>query len=78
MSKSIEILTGARVTLSVEVEGVGTWGPECTINQVHEQAATTAISRLQNILNADPRKTLSIKIIGTPKVDAIIVTRLMS
>ena len=38
--------TTARVTVQVEVH-VGSWGPECDLNQVYRQASESAISRVR-------------------------------
>lgn len=64
----------ARATVTVEIYGLGSWGAECSLDQVHRQAAESAIGRLQQILdgarNGDGR---SIRIVGEPNVTAVLV-----
>lgn len=42
------ITAGAKVQLVVELSALGSWGHDCTIAQVHKQAAESAIGRLRN------------------------------
>jgi hypothetical protein len=50
MSKPrIRTTTGATVTLTVELTGLGSWGPECTTVQVYQQAMSAAVNRLRNM-----------------------------
>ena len=57
--------TSAKVTVTVELFGLGTWGPECKIEQVVSQATEAAIYRLRGKLGSD------VRIIGTPTVEAV-------
>lgn len=45
--------TSARVTVTVEVN-VGSWGPECELEQVYRQGSETAIGRLRRLIGSDP------------------------
>lgn len=38
--------TGAKVTLTLELTNLGSWGPECQINQVYKQALDQAAGKL--------------------------------
>jgi hypothetical protein len=50
MSKPrVRTSTGATVTITVELTGLGSWGPECTTEQVYRQAREAAINRLRNM-----------------------------
>lgn len=43
--------TGAKVTLTLELTNLGSWGPECQINQVYKQALDQAAGKLGRLLN---------------------------
>jgi hypothetical protein len=56
----------AKAVVTVEVTGLGSWGPDCQNDQVFRQASEAAIGRLQNC------KDLSnVRIIGEPKITMI-------
>lgn len=57
----------ATVQITVEVSGVGTWGPECSVDQVHRQATEEAIDKLRRVCQ-DSR---DIRIVGTPAVKCV-------
>jgi hypothetical protein len=61
----------ARVTLTVEIDVGSAWAPDCSVKQVHDQAATEAINKLQNIL-LEASAGRRIRVVGKPKVDCII------
>jgi len=62
------------VTLTVEVAVGSSWGKDCTIEQVYDQAAREAIGRLNSMATKyGPHHGM--KIIGEPKVDAVLSTR---
>lgn len=68
----------ARVTLEVEIKVNATWGPDCSIQQVHQQAAEEAIGRIRNATSSPMcARNLAdtIKVVGEPKVTAILVNR---
>lgn len=50
MSKPrVRISTDAKVTLTVELTGLGSWGPDCTTEQVYRQAQEAAVNRLRSM-----------------------------
>ncbi|HBB6714661.1 TPA: hypothetical protein F6V03_001372 [Serratia marcescens] len=59
--------TGAKVTLTLELTNLGSWGPECQINQVYKQALDQAVGKLGRLLNGQS----DIRIVGRPVVQAI-------
>jgi len=59
--------TGAKVTLTLELTNLGSWGPECQINQVYKQALDQAAGKLGRLLNGQS----DIRIVGRPVVQAI-------
>ena len=64
----------ARVQLTVELETSG-WGDDCTIGQLHDQAAKDALSKMR-IISANSHKAgYSFVIIGEPKVIGILTDR---
>lgn len=69
MSKPVvRTTTGAVVTLTIEISNVGSWGPECQMDQVYRQAAESAIGRVRNAFAKDAR---GVRVVGTPVVQAI-------
>lgn len=69
MSKPIiRTTTGARVTLTIEISNVGSWGPECQMDQVYRQALESAVGRVRNAFAKDAR---GVKIVGVPVIQAI-------
>lgn len=60
--------TGAKVTVTLELSNLGSWGTDCTTGQVHDQAREAAIGRL-NLLFKDHLD--SAKIIGQVIVEAV-------
>ncbi len=60
------VMARARVQVTVEIDGGGPWGTDCTMEQVHRQAAETAV----NFLNSMPYGT--VRIIGEPRVIAVL------
>lgn len=59
--------TTARVTVTLELTGLGSWGADCNLEQVYKQATDQAVGRLRNGLDAQ-----KFKIVGDVKVEAII------
>ncbi len=66
----MKITATARVQILVEVRVPSTWGPECSIGQLHKQAAGEARAKLL-VLAADKRE---FTIVGEPDVVGIITT----
>jgi hypothetical protein len=67
-----KVTATARVTLTIEIEIPSSWGESCDLAQVHKQASETAVGMLRDHhgkhLIGDGRG----RIIGQPKVNAII------
>jgi hypothetical protein len=63
----------ARVRLTVEVDVRSSWGDDCSVKQVYDQAATEAANHLEHVLSQHSERR--IKIIGQVEVDAIIATK---
>lgn len=59
--------TGAKVTLTLELTNLGSWGPECQINQVYKQALDQAVGKLGRLFKGQS----DIRIVGRPVVQAI-------
>ena len=57
----------ARVQVTVEVYA-GVWGADCTVDQIHKQASRDAVEKVKNLVNS-----ISARVVGEPKVTAIIV-----
>ena len=60
--------TSAKVTVTLELSNLGSWGPNCTTGQVHDQASEAALGRLNRLFKDHLDST---KIIGQVKVEAI-------
>jgi hypothetical protein len=68
----------SRVQVTVEIDTGGSWGPDCTIDQIQKQAAEEARSALTRGLMLDLLKTgsdskTSARIISEPRIIAILV-----
>ena len=59
--------TSARVTLTIELSNLGSWGPDCLIDQVYRQAIEAARARVSRAFSG----AHTARIIGTPIVQAI-------
>jgi hypothetical protein len=59
----------AKVTLTVEIEVGSTWGDDCSLSQVYDQAARETIQAVKNIFQR------RVTIIGEPTVDAVMVRK---
>ncbi|HDT0657897.1 TPA: hypothetical protein QIB60_000497 [Enterobacter cloacae subsp. dissolvens] len=62
----VRTTTGATVTLTVQISNVGSWGPDCQIEQVYRQALIEAKGRIAKALEGK-----DIRFIGEPIVRAI-------
>jgi hypothetical protein len=60
--------TGAKVTLTIELTNLGSWGPDCKLDQVYEQAQRAALGRINRAFRDD---TLNIRLLGPVVVEAI-------
>lgn len=67
----MDIKGKATVTLTVEIQTEDVWGGDCTVGQLYEQAAESAIQDLTRILGLGSR----IKIVGEPKVTGILTDK---
>lgn len=58
MSKPVyRTSTGAKVTVTIELSNLGTWGPDCTTEQVYRQAREAAIGRLNKVFKDHVKDT---------------------
>jgi len=64
----VRTITGAKVTLTVELSNLGSWGPDCMLDQVYRQAREAAVGRLNHAFKEDARR---IRILGPVIVEAI-------
>jgi hypothetical protein len=58
----------AKIQVTVEVDAGSSWGPDCTVAQVRDQAGRESLLRLKNILS---QSKTDIRIVGEPKVIAV-------
>lgn len=69
-----KVSASAKVRMVVEVHGLGSWGEECQLAQIHKQAKEAAVSRLKRETKSDAEAAVlgrSFTIIGEPEVIAI-------
>jgi hypothetical protein len=73
MSKPrVRTSTGAKVQLTIELTGLGSWGPDCKLEQVYDQAREAAINRISKALaTKDGQRATDARIIGPVVVTAI-------
>lgn len=69
---STRIGATARVTLTIEVEAGQAWGTECTVEQIHKQAKEAVLGKLRNGIGVAKQEQRGYKIIGDPKVTAVL------
>ncbi|MGN2380204.1 hypothetical protein [Pseudomonas juntendi] len=60
--------TGAKVTITIEMTSLGSWGPDCTLDQVYRQAREAAIRRLNKVFKDHVATT---RILGPVIVEAV-------
>ncbi len=73
----------ARVQLTIEVDVGSSWGGDCTVAQVHKQGEEEAIGCVRQLLDEARRSDVHalkdwanrIKIIGQPKITAVLAIR---
>jgi hypothetical protein len=63
-----QMSTTVKVQILLEVSGVGSWGPECTMAQITGQATEAAKGKVLRILSEDKISRGSVKLIGAVKV----------
>lgn len=56
----------AVATITVRISDLGSWGPDCSVQQVHDQATRAALGAIRN-MDKDRRLT----VIGTPEIKTI-------
>ena len=66
MKQGKRVTAYARAIVTVEVTGLGSWGPECQNDQVFRQAADAAVGRIMNC-----RDLRNVRVIGEPKVTMV-------
>ena len=59
----------AKCIVTVEISNLGSWGDDCKLDQIREQARDTAINKI--LKSVEYRRDF--RIIGNPKVTAILV-----
>lgn len=62
----------ATVTLTVEVSVTDSWGPDCPISQIHQQAITSAVGKVTGLLKEGYGSPVWVRLIGQPTVTSII------
>lgn len=60
----------AKVTVTLEITGLGCWEEDCPLSQIKEQATEGAIGKLSKLVQAYRD---DFKIIGVPKCQAVLV-----
>lgn len=74
MSKQVE--AKATVTLTLEINVGSRWGDTCAVSQLHDQATSEALGMIRNLSPESAAEFVRrIRIVGEPKVSAILVTR---
>lgn len=63
----VRTTTAAVVTLTIEISNVGSWGPDCQIEQVYRQAREAARRRVSKAFDGDRH----ISIVGVPNIRCI-------
>lgn len=58
------MITKATVQVTVEVDASGSWGPECSMEQIIRQASESAVGQIRGSLH-------KFRLIGDPAVTAI-------
>lgn len=66
-SRTKNLVTGAKVVVTLEVMETGSWGADCTIGQVHQQAADVAIDKIKRMIG----DRAGVRLLGEPKVTSV-------
>ena len=69
----MKIQTTAKVQITIEITSPSPWGGECSMEQIHKQAAADAVNRLGELFAAS---RLQMKFIAEPKVIATTMEKL--
>lgn len=67
MSDKVKVRASATVIMTVEIAADGAWGTDCLLEQVHSQAAKSAIGKIRRAVGQ-----LGWRLIGDPKVKSVI------
>ena len=67
------VTASAVATITVEVHALGSWGTDCSVEQVHRQAGEEAVNYLRNL--AKISGTNRLRVVGSPEIKTIIVER---
>jgi hypothetical protein len=62
----------ARVQLTIELDAGSTWGNDCTVNQIYDQAGRESVNHVERIFHEAKE---NIVIVGKPKVTAVFAKR---
>ena len=63
----------AVVTITMELDCPDTWGPDCSVSQVHAQAKESALGLIRNKYLPEMMNRGTARIIGAPTVRSVIV-----
>jgi hypothetical protein len=66
-----KVRASAQVTVTLRISVCDTWGADCTVKQIHSQAAASAVgilNKMRGSMSPHP-----VEIVGQPKVNAIFV-----
>jgi len=63
-------IASARVTVTLQVDADGTWGDDCTLKQMHDQAGENAVQQVRFMLQ-EHRGHAGMVIVGEPSVELI-------
>lgn len=69
VKKSVAI---ARVQVTLELDAGSSWGNDCTVQQIYDQAGRESINNLEQILL---KAGVRVHIVGEPKVVAVMTER---
>jgi hypothetical protein len=61
----------ARVEVVIELPASGSWGTDCSIDQIYRQAGSETLNKLRQVIRAEFGPTA--KVLGDPKVQAVVV-----
>lgn len=61
-----KLFTTAQIQVTVSVPASGSWGDQCTVEQIYRQAGEETVNKLQRAI-----KEIGSKVVGEPKVTSI-------
>jgi hypothetical protein len=67
----------ARVQVTLDFEVDGTWGPDCTVKQIHTQATEEALCALRRgcVINGttiNSNSKVGVRVVGAPTITAVL------